>query len=1160
MTPTFKQLINPHQHSESSLDGASTVESIVQKNAKLGATHVCLTEHGNLNSAIELVTETAKQKVKPILGIELYMVPPYVDDIRQLYWRAHAEGRLKTRAKNADKIADEIERKVRNYYFHLTVHFKTYEAYQHFCRISPAMNARAVVKWGEVKPLATIDELLPVRDKITICSSCMIGPVGRTLMGSNDGVVPPNPELAERYYCMLRELVGPDNFFVEIFPHDVTHTWVTNYETMTGSFVKHECTPNMPDGDLQRYMNVFLLRMATKYRDRVVTSLDAHFSDASDKIIQDAKLGNGQEAWKFYNSYHVMTSEEAFLKLHQSLGIDHKTFEGWIDNSYAFADLFKDFKMPTSKTRWLLSNPPDDFMLQLKHKIDRYGRMRWDDQQMVDRLQREIQVLAFNPQKNLLNYFFIIEDIANFCRENNVLINVRGSAGGSLVLYLIGVSATNPLEYDLKFERFLTEGRIKANTLPDVDMDVSDQEAVFRYLEGKYGDGFCRLSTDTLLHLKSSIKDAERFTFGTVRPETEKLTKALPNTPQKTDDKKFVFGYTDDQGNHTDGIIDTNAALQAYAKDNPELWDLVRKMLGIQRNKSVHACGVVIMDSPVQDVMPIIDVNGTKVTGFSPDSLEYAGGVKYDVLGLNTLRDIQTCIQSIHERTGLKLDYDNLPFDRRVPEELAKGNTIGVFQLDTPTARPLVQGIIKPNKIHSVIQCVEVIAGITSLGRPGTLDAPAGDGRTLAQLYVARCNGEQTRYLHPSLEPILGITMGVQLYQEQTLQIFRDLADMSFEEAEVVRRGIGKKDAELLAQNFGRLKSKCIEKGWPAETVDLLVNQVKASERYSFNKSHAVSYAKVAYSCAWLRENYPLDFWKAILSNADRSEVASKFWRHVNSFTLLPNIHNLSESYSIVGTNLVAPLSLLSGIGPKAYRDLISRGPYQNFEQFVRAHFRKNAESAINRPMVYKMIVAGILDPLFGQGEPLISKMNLFSQLLGEVRDSKPEPIDKRYQNITSLGEYLIKKSLISVHSEDLRPLMLPNRGGSLHDHGIWWWVGERNVAHQVLDGDMLEDHRVRASEQRGIMSSFKVIGYVIEEKAKPYRNKTKQATVMTVDVNGVFYEEILWPSGEESQAPSGFKGRPCLFSYEASQKRVFLEGVLPLVSDEAMENVGSVV
>lgn len=1157
---TFKQLINPHSHSESSLDGASTIESIVTKNAALGATHVCSTEHGNLNSAMEMVMECSKKKVRPILGIELYMVPPYVDQIREMYVKAAAEGRIKLRAKQPDKVVEEIERKVKNYYFHLTVHFKTYEAYQHFCRISPAMNERAVIKYGEVKPLATIEEIIPIRNQITICSSCMVGPVARTLLGSQDGVIPPDPQLAERYYCMMRELVGADNFFVEIFPHDITHTWRRNEDGRGGQFMRHECTPDMPDGDLQRKMNIFMLQLASKYRDKVVVSLDSHFADESDKIIQDAKLGNGQEAWKFFNSYHVMTSEEAFLKLQKSLGVDHKTFEGWVDNSYQFASLFDGFKMPTSKDRWLLSDPPSTFPADLKAKIDSYGRMDWSNQAMVARLKREIEVLAFNPKKNLLNYFFIIEDIANFCRQKGILINVRGSAGGSLVLYLLGVNATNPLEYDLKFERFLTEGRIKANTLPDVDMDVSDQEAVFGYLKEKYGAGFCRLSTDTLLHLKSSIKDAERFAHGYVRPDTEKLTRMLPNTPQKMDDKKFVFGY-EDNGNHVAGIIDTSPALKKYADENPDLWSTIKKMLGIQRNKSIHACGVVIMESPVQDCIPLISVNGTTVTGFSPDSLEYLGGVKFDILGLNTLRDIGVCLQSIKTRLGQDLDPWNLPFDPKCVTRFAEGDTIGVFQFDTPTIRPFLTKIVKPQKNNTVVDIVETLAGITSLGRPGTLDAPSGDGRTLATLYVDRCNGESIKYIHPSLEPILSITMGVQLYQEQTLQIFRDLADMSFEEAEVVRRGIGKKDAELLAQNFGRLREKCLSKGWSTEQVDLLINQVKASERYSFNKSHAVSYAKVAYACMYLRENYPLDWWKSILSNASRDEVAAKFWKHVKGFTTLPSIDNLSDSYRISGDHLIAPLSLLSGIGPKAYQDLTERGPYDSFRSFVAAHFRKKgAKSALNRPIVYRMLISGVLDPLFSAGTMLHDKLSEFSRLLGEVNDARPEPIDKRYTELSSLGTYLIKKSLISVYSEDLRPLMLPNRGGMEIDNDTWAMIGPMQTRDFILNGWQLEQLRQKVADGDGIELGFKVIGYIVDEKAKQYRNKTKQATQMVVDVNGTFYEEILWPDRERDQAAIGFKHLPCLLEYHSTADRMYLRSVVPLIQAAEEDSLKSVV
>lgn len=1179
----FRQPINGHSHSEYSLDGASTIDDIVTRNRKLGATYVAATEHGSMNSAMELYTSCKSQGVKPILGIELYLVPPGIQRIRDLYRTAYQQGRLKFRVRqdaNADEVQvrmeAEVEKKVKNYYFHLTVHFKTYEAYQHFCQMTPSMNERAVIKWAESKPLARLEEIIPIRKDITVCSSCMIGPVARTYLGSQDGIIPSDPYGAEQYYCMLRELVGPDSFFVEIFPHDVTHDWVRAHEdengrVVPGRFVANACTADLPGGDFQRKMNIFMLQLAAKYQDRAMVSFDSHFAEPSDKIIQDAKLGNGSEAWKFYNSYHVMSAEEAFLKLHNSLGVDEKTFEQWVDNSYEFASLFDSFKMPTSKDRWLLSPPPDDFLDQLKQKIDRYGRMDWTNQAMIDRLKKEIQVLSFNKSgKNLMNYLFTVEDIANFCRENHVLINVRGSAGGCLLLYLLGVSAVMPLVHDLKLERFITEGRINANTLPDVDIDVSDQEKVFEYLRGKYGDGFCRLSTNTLLHVKSSIKDAERFKYGYVRPETEAITVRLPNTPQHMDDYKFVFGYTDETGVKQPGLYESHAALREYADKNPDIWEMVKKMMGIQRNKSVHACGIIICDHPVQNFAPIIDINGTRVTGFDPHSIEDAGGVKFDILGLNTLRDIQLCTDSIFERTGQVIDPWKLPFDARCADKLIAGDTISVFQLDTPTARPLTCKIMKKERMNSLYDIAECMCGITSLGRPGTLDAPSGDGRTLAEVYVARANGEAIKYIHPDLEPILSITFGIQIYQEQTLQIFRDLANMSFEEAEVVRRAIGKKDAELLGKNFGRLKESCLKRGWTEDQVNLLIEQIYASSRYSFNKSHAMSYAYVAYACIWLRENHKLDWWKAILSNSDKDELATKFWKHVKDFTTLPQIDNLSNDFKIVDNKIVAPLGIISGLGEKTYQQVTQRGPYKDFKDFVFKHFTRakkdsgQERNALNAPITYKMIIAGILDPLFPPGTSRADKISNFVSFKAEANNEKPKKIEKGYEHITSLGEYMIRKQLVKVHSEDLRELMLPRRGGTLVQPGVWKMTGPSVTGEvatvYIFGGEILEEQKQAAIQGNATLMEMRFLAYVVDEESKDYKNKTKSRTQLVLDINGYFFDDVLWPSYGEDRAATGFKGLPCLVIYEFTETRCFLKKLIPLLSSEDLKNVASVV
>jgi DNA polymerase-3 subunit alpha len=1180
MMNKLRQLINPHAHSDNSLDGASTVSTILKYTKSLGATHATLTEHGNMNSAMELYTTAQKIGIKPILGIEAYMVNPFLDDYVACYKAAYAAGQLTLRSKNEDAVAREIERKaLHDSYLHITIHFKDAWAYKYFCGLSKAMWGRAIKKFDEMKPMITLEELRGAAGHITIGSSCMRGPVQFFLMGTRNNVMKPNPQRAEQMYNILREIAGKDSFVVEVFPHAVTHDWqksefnyATKQITKPGFFKPNECTCDYPDGDRQKPLNQFVLNMSKKYGDPALISLDSHFAKPEHKVIQDAKLGNGTEQWKFYESYHIMSSEDAGAKLKASLGLSDLDIERMVDNSYQWASLFDNFKIPTSKDRWILHGDADAFYKRLKTTIDKYGRMNWDDKDMLARLKEELRVLAGNGKVNLLSYFATVEDIANFCRENDVLINVRGSAGGSLLLYLIGVSSVNPLKHDLSFERFLTEGRIKANTLPDADIDVSDQDKVIQYLREKYGEGVCRLSTDLNLRIKMAIKDAERAAFGHVRPATETLTKKLPVTPQGVDDSEFVFGYTDKTGVEHKGLIDLNPALKQYSEENPEVWNTISEMLGIQRNKSTHACGFVITGNPVTDYFPIIQVNDEWTTAFSPKSIENAGGVKYDILGLNTLRDIQNCLASIKSRLGQTINPWDLPHDEECFRQFALGHTETVFQFDTTVVRPYLIKI-RP-------KTVDDLAAITALCRPGTLDAPSGDGRTLSQVYVDRAQGEPIEYVHPDLEPILRQTMGIQLYQEQTLRIYRDIGGFSYEEAESVRRGIGKKDEKVLLESTTRLKQTCLSKGWTEEQVDIMIEQIMASARYSFNKSHAVSYAYVAYACMYLKTNYKLDWWKATLTNADKKEIASKFWKYVKTFTVLPDINQSSHDYRIVDDKIITPLNILNQIGAKAYEQLTKHAPYKDLTEFVSLHLTKRTRgnlSAVNVGVARKLIAAGILDSMFPKDSLTVDKLALFEQIRSEVRKEKREPVPEEYQVISDLGQYLLRKQIVSIYSEDLREIILPMRGGNkvnfIGQDAHFWATQDRRV---ILDGiaiDKLkqicetEDYdRAKILLDRLIPDqmhingydgsyNFGAVGYVIDEKAFTYRNKTKQRTDLVLDINGFFTEELMWPAYGEDIAPIGFKGLPVLVQYRINDKGLQFKGVVPFITQENLSH-----
>jgi hypothetical protein len=619
----------------------------------------------------------------------------------------------------------------------------------------------------------------------------------------------------------------------------------------------------------------------------------------------------------------------------------------------------------------------------------------------------------------------------------------------------------------------------------------------------------------------------------------------------------------------------------------------------LETGNVTHNCGFIICDKPVTDYMPVIKINNEWVTGFSPKSVEAAGGVKFDLLGLNTLRDIQICLDSIRKRTNENLDPWNLPYDEKVWDIFIKGDVDGVFQFDTPTIRPYV--------IKTKPKTIDELAALTALGRPGTLDAPAGDStaRTLAELYVDRANGEPVQYLHSDLEPILKQTYGIQLFQEQTIKIFTSIGGMSDAEADEVRRGIGKKNKAVLDIAAEKLKIACLKRGWTEEQVAVLIQQIEASANYSFNKSHAVSYAYVAYACMYLKTKYKLDWWKAILSNATKDELATKFWKNVQEFTTLPDINISTDDYEIVENKIVAPFSILSGgVGEKAYESLMKNKPYKNLEHFVSCHFptkeeedRKKAlkkngidleknvrKSAVTAAIARKLIAGGVLDSLFEPNMLIEEKLFQFEQVRGQIKGKKPEKVPDEYVGVSTLGKYLLRKELIQIHSDDLREIMLPSRHGKKLPCRIGneyeSWFSQDGVI--VLDGNQIQwfrkyfdlgvsietlvqkfdsllqnkdPYQISVPSQIGHNERyFQAIGYVVGEKAFPYKNKTKQATRLVIDFNGYFTEEMMWPEQDEDQAEMGFKSLPVLAIFGLNKKGIYLKKVLKLLSETDLE------
>ena len=948
-----------HSHSDQSLDGASSPAKKIIRADQLGRIADCLTDHGLMSGlanhwfdAIKLAEDgKTSKKIVSIHGIEAYVV----DEVRGP--KTLKNGTVEPR------------------YVHLTFHFKTKAAYQYFCRLTPKMENAAIVKVGESKPLLNLKDLEPIADQITLGSGCLVGHVMKSI-NDFDMTKDQRYETAEASYLQLANLVGRENFYVEVFPHQVQENWKSpvfdkkNKKLMVehGRFVpilekNHVCSadcvgvPHFQDEcghqtivrDLQKSANHFVIDMAKKHKHRILISEDSHFANESDKLIQEVRLGNGKERWKFSQSYKMADSNEWATNLKNFLGVSDRDIEEWIDNSYHFVEQFKNYTFETEKTQLLLPttemvygiqpealSPKEQTRAKFWELVAKHGKMPKEDDPRYPvykaRVDYELSVMIDNPKKDFMPYFFIIEDCAEYAKKNGVTFTCRGSAAGSLCLFLLGVSIADPIYYKLPFERFLTLGRILSGSMPDVDMDWEDRDIILRYLRRRYGDDRIGLiSSNMLLRLKSSILDVERSTLGSVRDATAKMCKNIEGAGQGVSDKDWLFGYKDKTtGEYVPGFWDDKedeaaAVLRQYAKANPQIWETTLACIGVVKSKGVHAGGVVITPTPIYDYFPVIKTDEGWATAYEMKAIEAVGGVKYDMLGVKTLMALGIAIRSIAERTGKQLVWGELPHDPMVYKKIIHENNLAsVFQLHTPTVSPYVLRI-KPTTI-------EECAITTALIRPGALDAPSpdsndpytgsrtgSDSNIHAAEYFVRCREgrKSAYYIHPDLQPILGETYGVIVYQEQVLEMFRFLAEYSYEMAEEVRRAVGKKDAALLEKHLSVLKAKLYERGWTEQQATQLIDSIFASSRYSFNKSHSICYAIVAYHCCYIKHHYPLDYWKGMLTTVtQKHDKLKKYMRECN-VKILPVDVQMShvKEWTIEGDALRPPLGLIKKCG-----------------------------------------------------------------------------------------------------------------------------------------------------------------------------------------------------------------------------------------------------
>lgn len=891
---SFKQFATPHSHVQS-LDTGATPEDFAKRAVEIGAPNLTCTDHGTVQAARQVYDLAKKNSLIPICGLEGYFRDDNCSMLEAAGISKNADGKYVDYLKYGHITMHALDQP--GFEAIIRLLSKADErAEKHGAERKPLFDWNNLEELGSYNITMTTGCLIGIVPRFLLdhdnldlakkyferlksivrpgnlyvelfshdCSKNWVEGVfitladGQTLkfyskknMLTNVGEI--------QAANLAKAWKSPNNEHLILKSIKDRSTWREMPETAIvkvehiEDFIQNECREwTGPDGDVQAGINRVMRILAKKYDCKILPSDDSHYAKPEQFVVQNVRLAQSGN-WKFYGKYHLMSSSEAFPHF-QKIDIKEAEFEGMIENSLEWADRFKSFNLETKvelptkfyeieyqKRPWYKVDNKDNSLLYIFELIKKHGRMDWNDAKYINRLKTEIQLFHNNGTMDYLPYFMTAEEVCSFFESKGLLTGVgRGSSGGTILAYLLGITHLDPLKYGLSLERFLTLDRISTGNLPDIDQDLPRAERDLLvnpetgWLKERFGDHYAAISTDSTLKIRQAVKDVSRAVRGEVPPEIEKLTKNFIQAPIGVVEYDFIMGYESDAEGHVQGACEYDPTLKEYIKKYPGDWEIVQKCLGLSRQKGRHASAFVIGNRPIHEFIPLTTISGVRCTAYTAKSVEASGGIKNDYLGLNSLSDIGSCIKLIQSRQsgdvpneliinnkkvpGARLvpfkdkfyDIWDLPEENGVFKDIALGKTETVFQLNTPAAiKWLSHFSDKKNDGTYGINSIESIAAFTALDRPGPLDMfvknpDTGHSHNMLVEYARRARGA-----NPSddvltiFDKLIPETNGVLTYQEQIQYIYQYLTDCPGSEAENFRRDISKKQKQKLDKAYG---------------------------------------------------------------------------------------------------------------------------------------------------------------------------------------------------------------------------------------------------------------------------------------------------------------------------------------------------------------------
>lgn len=818
-------------------------------------------------------------------------------------------------------------------YYHLVLLAENNQGYSNLMKIV----SKAFVEGFYYKPRVDLELLEKYHEGIIALSACLAGEVARYLAR---GMYEDAKIVALRY----QDIFGKGNFFLELQDHGIPE---------------------------QQTVNQQLLRMHRETGIDLVATNDVHYTMAEDAephdvllCLQTQKKLSDENRMRYEGGQYYVKSPEEMARLFpyalEALENTHKIAERChVEIEFGVTKLPK-YDVPDGLTSWEYLNK-----LCYEGLEQRYHPVT---EELKKRLDYELSTI-----KNMgyVDYFLIVWDFIKYARDNDIMVGPgRGSAAGSLVAYTLGITQLDPIRYDLLFERFLNPERV---SMPDIDVDFcfERRQEVIDYVRRKYGDDcVVQIVTFGTLAARGVIRDVGRV-LDMPYAQVDTIAKMIPQELNITIDK----------------ALGMNPELRkAYEEqdDIHRLIDLAKRLEGLPRHTSMHAAGVVISQKDVSEYVPLSRAqDGSIVTQFTMTTLEELGLLKMDFLGLRTLTVIQNAVKMVEKSTGMLLDMQKIDYnDKKVLDSLGTGRTDGVFQLESAGMKSFMKEL-KPQSLE------DVIAGI-SLYRPGPMDF-------IPQYIRGKNRPDTIRYDCPQMEPILKPTYGCIVYQEQVMQIVRELAGYTLGRSDLVRRAMSKKKASVMAkerQNFvyGNAEEGvpgCIANGISEEIANKIYDEMTDFAKYAFNKSHAAAYAVVSYQTAYLKYYYPVEFMAALMTSVVEmpNKVAEyiSVCRQMGIRILPPDINHGVYGFSVDNGAIRYALSAIKSIGRPVIEGIVrereEHGEYTSLKTFI----ERNIDQ-INKRVVENLIKAGALDCLEGNRN---QKMTVYTQIIDSINQDK---------------------------------------------------------------------------------------------------------------------------------------------------------------------------